>query len=124
MRREPTEAEKRLWSLLRGNRLGGWSFRRQHPVPPYIVDFACVDAKLIVEADGGQHAESERDHRRDAFLEGRGWRVLRFWNNEVLNNTEGVAVVILEAVGATGGDSPRPPASRVPPSPGDAGRGA
>ena len=90
LRREATFAERRLWSRLRNEQLGGWQFRRQHPVPPYILDFACVLAMLAVEVDGGQHAESTRDASRDCYLQRRGWRVLRFWNHEVLTNTEGV----------------------------------
>ena len=69
-------------------------FRRQVPVGPYVVDFLCVGAKLIVEADGSQHAESHHDNIRDAYLESQGWRVVRFWNNEVLQNREGVLETI------------------------------
>ncbi|EME69826.1 putative restriction endonuclease-like protein [Paramagnetospirillum caucaseum] len=69
LRSEPTEAEKRLWRLLRRDALGGFRFRRQHPVAPYILDFACVAARLVVEADGGQHCGSLHDRERDAFLE-------------------------------------------------------
>ncbi len=99
MRSEPTEAEKRLWLYLRGEQLGGWRFRRQHPIPPYILDFACLEVCVAVEVDGGQHAQSGYDAARDAFLRHHGWRVLRFWNNEVLANSEGVAASILEALG-------------------------
>ena len=95
MRGAPTDAELRLWRLLRDRRLNGIKFRRQVPVGPYIVDFLCVGAKLIVEADGSQHAESLRDKARDAYLESQGWKVLRFWNNEVLQNREGVLETIL-----------------------------
>src|SRR3984957_15771347 len=90
----PTDAELRLWRLLRDRRLSGFKFRRQVPVGPYIVDFLCVGAKLIVEADGSQHAESPRDTARDAYLVRQGWKVLRFWNNEVLRNREGVLETI------------------------------
>src|SRR6185437_7190696 len=86
MRRTPTDAELRLWRLLRDRRLNGIKFLRQVPIGPYIVDFLCVGAKLIVEADGSQHAECNRDKVRDAYLASQGWRVLRFWNNEVLRN--------------------------------------
>jgi 2-isopropylmalate synthase len=89
MRGAPTDSELRLWRLLRERRLNGFKFRRQVPVGPYIVDFLCVGAKLIVEADGSQHAESRHDKARDAYLEGQGWKVLRFWNNEVVQNREG-----------------------------------
>jgi very-short-patch-repair endonuclease len=95
MRAAPTDVELRLWRLLRDRRLNGIKFRRQVPVGPYIVDFLRVGAKLIVEADGLQHAESLRDNARDAYLESRGWRVLRFWNNEVFLNREGALETIL-----------------------------
>jgi 2-isopropylmalate synthase len=94
MRGAPTDAELRLWRLLRDRRLNGVKFRRQVPVGPYIVDFLCVGAKLIVEADGAQHAESLRDTVRDAYLTSQGWKVLRFWNNEVLQNRGGVLETI------------------------------
>jgi very-short-patch-repair endonuclease len=95
MRGAPTDSELRLWRLLRDRRLSGFKFRRQVPVGPYIVDFLCVGAKLIFEADGSQHAESVRDNVRDAYLANQGWKVLRFWNNEVLQNREGVLETIL-----------------------------
>jgi very-short-patch-repair endonuclease len=94
MRGAPTDSELRLWRLLRDRRLNGFKFRRQVPVGAYIVDFLCVGAKLIVEADGSQHAESPRDYVRDAYLERQGWKVLRFWNNEVLQNRAGVLETI------------------------------
>ena len=94
MRRAPTDAELRLWRLLRDRRLDGLKFRRQVPVGPYIVDFLCAGSRLIVEADGSQHAESPRDRARDAYLESQGWKVLRFWNNEVLQNRGGVLETI------------------------------
>ena len=94
MRGALTDAELRLWRLLRDRRLNGIKFRRQVPLGPYIVDFLCVGAKLIVEADGSQHAESVRDNVRDAYLANQGWKVLRFWNNEVLQNREGVLETI------------------------------
>jgi very-short-patch-repair endonuclease len=94
MRAAPTDAELRLWRLLRDRRLNGLKFRQQVPVGPYVVDFLCAGAKLIVEADGSQHAESHHDNIRDAYLESQGWRVVRFWNNEVLQNREGVLETI------------------------------
>jgi ATP-dependent helicase HrpA/adenine-specific DNA-methyltransferase len=94
LRATPTDAEMRLWSHLRRKQLHGLRFRRQHPMGIYIVDFFCADAKLIIEVDGGQHAD-EGD-RRAAWLEGRGYRVIRFWNNEVLNNIDGVLLAIAE----------------------------
>lgn len=90
MRHEPTPAEKALWRLLRDRRLEHYIFRRQVRIDPYIVDFACLERRLIIEADGGQHAESDHDARRDAFLTREGFSVLRFWNNDVLNNPVGV----------------------------------
>ena len=100
MRREPTEAEAKLWSMLRGQRLGGLKFKRQEQLGDYIVDFVCFGSPLIVEADGSQHAESASDAVRDSWLEGQGFRVLRFWNNDILKNPEGVARVILDAAQA------------------------
>ncbi|HYB57668.1 MAG TPA: endonuclease domain-containing protein, partial [Alphaproteobacteria bacterium] len=85
LRIDMTDAERRLWSALRGRRLEGYKFRRQHPLGPFIVDFACLEHRLVVEADGG-HADSDDDRRRTAWLERRGWRVVRFWNNDILAN--------------------------------------
>lgn len=86
-----TDAEQLLWRHLRQKQMAGIKFRRQHPVGPYVIDFACLSAKLAIEIDGGQHAEMKsKDTRRDAFLIQKGFRVLRFWNNEVLGNIEGV----------------------------------
>jgi very-short-patch-repair endonuclease len=94
-----TDAERRLWARLRGRRLVGYKFRRRHPLGRYILDFACIEHRLAVEADGGQHSESVADERRTAWLERQGWRVLRFWNNEILTNSEGVQETILQALG-------------------------
>ncbi|WP_448206040.1 endonuclease domain-containing protein [Azospirillum sp. sgz302134] len=105
MRREPTDAERKLWSIVRRRQINGWYFRRQHPIPPYIADFACVEAMLVVEAGGGQHADSAYDTARDRHLRLHGWRILRFWNNDVLGNPEGVALMIREALGPL----PNPP---------------
>ncbi len=99
MRGAPTEAEQRLWRLLRDRRLSGLKFRRQVPIGPYVVDFLCVGARLIVEADGSQHAENRRDAARDAYLANEGWTVLRFWNHEVLQNRNGVLDTILARAG-------------------------
>jgi len=93
-----TDAERRLWSALRSRRLRGFKFRRQYPIGPYIADFACVAHKLVVEADGGQHAESDGDALRTAWLEKRGWRVVRFWNNDILSNTQGVLETVLRVL--------------------------
>ncbi|MBN8531411.1 MAG: DUF559 domain-containing protein [Alphaproteobacteria bacterium] len=97
LRGNPTDAEKHLWRHLRQRQLADCKFRRQHPVGKYIADFACVERQLIIELDGGQHAESaERDAVRTAWLESQGYKVLRFWNHDVLQNTEGVLQGILE----------------------------
>lgn len=96
LRTEMTEAEKALWWQLRDRRLAGFKFRRQLPVGPFFADFACWQAKLIVEVDGGQHAERVfYDQQRTRFLERQGFTVIRFWNDEVLHNWEGVRQVIL-----------------------------
>ena len=120
MRANPTPAERRLWTMLRDRRMPWFKFKRQHVIAPYIVDFACLERSLIVEADGGQHAESMSDRQRDAFLTRRGFRVLRFWNNDVLDNPGGVFEMIHAAL-----HTPHPPtaAQWVPPSPHE-GRGA
>ena len=90
MRREMTDAEKRLWFLLRSRRLGGAKFRRQAPIGPYIADFVCLSRKLVVEADGGQHFSSDTDPQRDQWLAREGYVVLRYANNDILANPEGV----------------------------------
>jgi very-short-patch-repair endonuclease len=87
-----------MWSALRDRRLMRYKFRRQHPIGDYIADFACTRHALVIELDGGQHADSAADARRTAWLEGQGWRVIRFWNNDVLTNTEGAVEVILRAL--------------------------
>jgi very-short-patch-repair endonuclease len=100
LRKNPTEAELKLWKHLRLRQLGGYKFRRQHSLGPYIVDFACLEKKLIVEVDGGQHTEKvDYETERIAWLESQGFRVLRFWNNEVLKEIEVVKEVIAEALG-------------------------
>jgi very-short-patch-repair endonuclease len=98
LRRQSSDAEIRLWAALRNRQLGGYRFRRQHPIGPFIADFACVEHRLVVEADGGQHNGSAADDRRTDWLADRGWRVLRFWNNDILANTAGVLEAILEAL--------------------------
>ncbi|NWG39481.1 MAG: endonuclease domain-containing protein [Hydrogenophilaceae bacterium] len=97
LRAQQTDMERRLWQRLRAHRFQGHKFRRQQPIVPYIVDFVCHDAKLIIELDGGQHAEAvAEDARRDAWLKAEGYRVLRIWNNEWLENETGVMEKILE----------------------------
>jgi 16S rRNA processing protein RimM len=95
LRKNSTEAEKLLWSRLRDSRLENYKFRRQHPIAPYVVDFFCEQRELIIEVDGSQNTP-EVDKDRTAFLENEGFKILRFWNNEVLDNIEGVLLKILE----------------------------
>lgn len=99
LRNNATLAERKLWQHLRNCQLSGARFNRQVPIGPFICDFAARTAKVIIELDGGQHAErSAEDEARTRFLVGRGYRVLRFWNNDVLENVEGVLSVIEEAL--------------------------
>ena len=97
MRKESTDAERRIWSKLRDGRLQGLKFRRQVPIGNAIADFVCFEHKLIVEVDGGQHSENTRDALRDAELTSKGFRVLRFWNPDVMRNTNSVLDTILAA---------------------------
>ena len=113
LRSNLTDAERRMWYRLRAHRFDGYKFKRQVPVGPYVVDFACLGRKLVVEVDGGQHAENLRDKARDDYLRTRGFRVLRFWNNDVLTNTQGVPEMIISALE----QSPSPGALCAPPSP-------
>ena len=86
-----TDVERLLWQALRGRQCNGQRFRRQHPIGPYIADFACIEQRMVIELDGGQHQDQRvQDERRSAFLRAQGWQVLRFWNNHVLNNLDGV----------------------------------
>jgi very-short-patch-repair endonuclease len=94
-----TDAERKLWSLLRNRQLLAFKFVRQLPIGRYIADFACREAALIVEIDGGQHDGSERDIERTGFLNQEGYSVLRFWNNEVLGNPDGVLETIMVVLG-------------------------
>jgi very-short-patch-repair endonuclease len=98
LRTNMTDAERRLWYRLRAHRFDGHKFKRQVPIGPYVVDFACLARKLVVEVDGGQHSDNQNDAVRDGYLEREGFRVLRFWNNDVLRNTDGVLAVILGAL--------------------------
>lgn len=101
LRRTSTDAEMVLWLSLRDRRLSGFKFIRQEAIESFIVDFVCREKKLIVEVDGGQHAENPADVVRDAQLVAAGYRVLRFWNHDVLKNRNGVLKVILEALNST-----------------------
>jgi 2-isopropylmalate synthase len=98
LRRSLTDAERKLWHLLRSRQLSHLKFRRQVPLGPWIADFVSYEHKIVVEADGGQHVDSEHDRVRDADLAARGFRVLRFWNNDILTNTNGVLERILETI--------------------------
>ena len=101
LRRAMTDAERKLWWHLRGLRVEGTHFRRQATIGPYFADFACHDCRLVIEVDGGGHAEQERvmaDETRTKFLTSRGYRVLRFWNNDVLKDTEAVMSTIYGAL--------------------------
>ena len=110
LRNGATRDERKLWGLI--SRLRP-KFTRQLPVGPYFADFACRQAKLIVELDGGQHSGSERDARRDAFLAQEGWTVLRVWNNELDDNPEGVFdAIVARAAECLGGTHPQPLPSR------------
>jgi very-short-patch-repair endonuclease len=109
LRRDQTDAERKLWSRLRDRRLYGARFRRQHPIGPFISDFCCTEAKLVIELDGGQHAFQKRsDAERTAFLEGQGYRVIRYWDSEVLTSTDAVLQRIALALRADPRPSPYP----------------
>ena len=91
-----TDAEQAMWRILRSRQLAGFKFRRQHPIGPFVVDFVCLEYKLVLELDGGHHAmQQEADAERTSYLQHLGFRVLRFWNNEVLTEMEGVAERVL-----------------------------
>jgi very-short-patch-repair endonuclease len=90
LRNAPTEAEQLLWRHLRSRSMAGVKFRRQYPVGPYIADLACIELKLVIEADGGQHLNSEYDSRRDEYFKSQGYAVLRYWNNQILTETAAV----------------------------------
>ena len=100
LRNNATDAERRLCYRLNRSQLEGFKFSRQMPIGPFICDFLCRERKLVVEVDGGQHAQSSRDQGRTALIESKGYRVIRFWNNEVLENIEGVLVTIVAALKA------------------------
>jgi adenine-specific DNA-methyltransferase len=96
LRANPSEAERHLWHQLRMRNLHGFKFRRQHPIAGYIADFACIEARLVIELDGGQHADARAyDETRTRRIEAKGYRVLRFWNNDVLSKRETVLEMIL-----------------------------
>ena len=132
LRRNMTDAERQLWRILRLRQMNGRRFRRQVPLGRYIADFVCHEARLVLEIDGGQHEPvSEREAERTAFIQSEGYRVLRFWNNEVLANLEGVYAVIVGELDRSPPPKPSPiqgegdPQRPVVPPPrwGRAGRG-
>ena len=108
MRSAPTDAEHRLWQILRAHRFVGFKFRREVPIEHYIADFVCFNTRLIVEVDGGQHADNDRDAKRDAFLASQGFRILRIWNNDLFTNENGVAELIHSALHAPPLPNPSP----------------
>jgi len=117
LRSHMTESENRLWRQLRAHRLNGEKFRRQQPIGPYVVDFVHFGVRLIVEADGGQHNDAPHDKRRDTWLREQGFRVLRFWNNEIMANLDGVLATVMDAVT----NPPSPPAPLPQGERGDSG---
>ena len=109
LRKNPTDAERLLWQKLRLWQVDGCKFRRQQPLGPYIVDFVCLQKRLIVELDGGQHAQQkDYDKGRDGWLVGQGFLVLRFWNNDALKNIDGLMEVIAKELKSTPYLSPSP----------------
>ena len=108
LRSNPTDAERFLWRHLRLRQFAGYKFRRQRPIGPYIVDFVCLEKLLVIEVDGGQHSEQRSyDARRDAWLKKEGFRVLRFWDDEVLKQVESVKQAIWETLSAPSSILPR-----------------
>ncbi len=121
LRAEQTDAEKLMWFLLRGRRLGGWKFRRQYPLEPYFLDFFCFEKNLAIELDGGQHNEPavrSKDEKRTAFIASNRIKLIRFWNQDVLTETEIVLQVIWHALHEGTSPAPSPPS----PLPGGEGR--
>ncbi|MBI2741306.1 MAG: endonuclease domain-containing protein [Rhodospirillales bacterium] len=110
LRRDGSRAEQKVWELLRGRRINGAKFRRQHPIGPYFADFACISRRLVIEVDGDHHAfQVEADARRTAAMEREGWQVVRFWANQVVQNPEGTWAEIERVIDA------RPPHLTSPP---------
>ncbi len=113
LRSNSTDVERMLWRHLRSRQMTDFKFRRQQVIEPYIVDFVCLERKLVVEIDGGQHAERQKeDARRTAFLESAGFHVIRFWNNEVLANLDGVMSAIQGALNTPPHPGPLPQGER------------
>jgi DNA repair protein RecO (recombination protein O) len=115
LRKNMTDAEQQLWYHLRAHRFANYGFRRQRAIGKYIADFVCMEKMLVVELDGGQHSEQQNyDLKRTQFIESKGYKVLRFWNDEVMKNKETVLDVIMDALG--NGTSPSRPSATLPPS--------
>ena len=114
LRKNQTDAESLLWYHLRDRHLSGHKFRRQHPMGVFIADFVCIERRIVVEVDGGQHAlQGEEDKRRSAYLKSKGYRVVRFWDNEVLKDTQAVLEAILKMIESdTPSPRPSPPQAR------------
>jgi very-short-patch-repair endonuclease len=108
LRHNMTEAETKLWHHLRAKRLNGYKFRKQQPIGPYIADFLCAEQKIIIEADGSHHADNAHDQQRDSWLMDRGYRVLRFWNNDILLNIDQVKEAIYAALIDPSPNPPKP----------------
>jgi very-short-patch-repair endonuclease len=123
LRQNMTDAESLLWRHLRAHRLGGVKFRRQQAIGPYVVDFVHFGARVVVEADGGQHNESLADKQRDSWLKAQGFRVMRFWNNDILTKTAAVLEAVMAAV-AQGSEQVVPDSPSPPTPPPRGGRGA
>jgi very-short-patch-repair endonuclease len=119
LRSKSTSAELRLWYQLRSRSIEGCKFVRQEPIGPYVVDFVSRERRLVVEVDGGQHADNEQDRVRDRWFEQHGYRVLRFWNNDVMRNMDGVLESIAEAVRAESPPHPDRFAARPLPASGE-----
>ncbi|HUU25256.1 MAG TPA: endonuclease domain-containing protein [Methyloceanibacter sp.] len=118
LRSEPTRAERKMWSQLRDRRFLGLKFKRQVPIDRFVVDFICVDANLIIEIDGGQHAErADADRERTRILESMGYLVLRFWNNDVLQNIDGVLESMISTLQPERLEPPHPAREGAPTSP-------
>jgi len=124
LRRDSTDAERRLWYRLRSRQVDGAKFVRQEPIGLFIVDFVCRERRLIIEVDGGQHATDRRDVKRDRWLGAQGYRVLTFWNHDVLANTEGVLESIAASLSETTSSRSRGATPHPDPLPAKRGEGA
>ena len=111
-----TDAEQLLWYRRRRRQLANQRFRRQVPIGPYVVDFVCLEMRIVIEVDGSQHMDSMRDQQRDAWLTAAGYRILRFWNHDVLSRTESVLAQILDVMATT---CPHPASGHLPPQAGE-----